>query len=95
MSIADTQDVWPSFILHACVQVAKLEQELDDAYDDLEPILRGMECKDQYVSPPPSHTYTPHHVNFHMPALHMVPAAPGGINHVTFQIWRHAACNIG
>ncbi|BDA49070.1 Peptidyl serine alpha-galactosyltransferase [Coccomyxa sp. Obi] len=39
-------------ILTECAKVAKLEQELDDAYDDLEPILRGNECKDQYPDCP-------------------------------------------
>lgn len=34
------------------LQVAKLEQELDDAYDDLEPILQNTECKDDNVSRP-------------------------------------------
>ncbi|EIE18946.1 hypothetical protein COCSUDRAFT_68096 [Coccomyxa subellipsoidea C-169] len=39
-------------LLTECAKVAKLEQELDDAYDDLEPILRGTECKDQYPDCP-------------------------------------------
>ena len=30
-------------------QVADLEHELDDAYDDLEPVLRNLECKDDNV----------------------------------------------
>ena len=29
--------------------MADLEHELDDAYDDLEPVLRALECKDDNV----------------------------------------------
>ncbi|KAK9918872.1 hypothetical protein WJX75_007695 [Coccomyxa subellipsoidea] len=39
-------------LLTECQKVAKLEQEMDDAFDDLEPILRGTECKDQYPDCP-------------------------------------------
>ncbi len=92
--IADTCNVCYWQFLHACAQVAKLELELDDAYDDLEPILRGIECKDQYVRPPPSHTL--YHLRQVIRLLRAyISTAPGGIVHVTFQTWQHAAPGTG